>query len=313
LTDRPKPSQPKPDRPKPDRPKPVKSTKALDRLVNAALAHIAADTGDDVPLELLDPQPVFDLCRRTDATALGVVIELTKSADSVRRRLGAFVLGSLGEKLYIRNGGVFREERYHALRSLLETEMATAADPDVLSEICMSFALLRDPRATPILSPLIDHSRADIRSSIALALSGYDDETAIEGLIRLSADPEKEVREFATTGFTKILADTAPIRAALHARLADSSGSVRQKAISALVNRQDRTVLPFLSRELSGPWPYESLDDARKLPDPSLCPALEQAWETLAASTRHSEYQKGNIRELWRLAMAACGGQLKDR
>jgi len=127
-----------------------------------------------------------------------------------------------------------------------------------------------------LVLPLISHSCASVRSAVASALTGQDDESAITGLIRLSSDPDEDVRHWATSGLARTDADSTAIRAALFAGLDDSSANARNEAIHALAARQDSAVLPFLARQLAGPRPHAFLADARQLADPALCPALLQ-------------------------------------
>jgi len=155
--------------------------------------------------------------------------------------------------------------------------------------------------------PLIDHPFAGIRVGVALALSAHENKAAIDGLIRLSADPDEEVRTDATFGLCRIDADSAPILAAFHTRLADSSAEIVDYALSALVERNDRTVLPFVSRGLTGPEPDQFLLAARFLADPSLRPALEQAWKTISSETGDMAHLVPYWESSWRDAMAACG------
>jgi HEAT repeat protein len=115
---------------------------------------------------------------------------------------------------------VFTEERYAALEGLLLAEMATTASPEVLSDVCIAFGHLVDPRAAPIALKLIGHPSAKVRLGVVAALSCHEDEAAVAGLIRLSTDDDDDVRDWATFGLgQQIDADTTAIRAALHARL----------------------------------------------------------------------------------------------
>ncbi|MCL2716289.1 MAG: HEAT repeat domain-containing protein [Alphaproteobacteria bacterium] len=293
----------------------AESTGTIDRLINDAIAFLHVGDANDPRSETvveLGKKAFAEFDRRTDATTLEAVIKLSKSADNTRKRLGAAVLGNLGRRSPDHPGGVFGEERYHALRDMLDTEIAAGADPDILGQVCSAFSNLQDRRAVALVLPFIAHSNAELRSDVALALAGHDDEAAIEGLIRLSADPDDGVRALATLGFQQIDADSAAIRAALHARLTDCSDDIRDDAITALAQRNDRTVLPFLSQALTGPEPHLLLDLARKLEDPSLCPALEQAWNTISGHTADKP-ARDHWRKRWLAAMAACGCPVKDR
>ena len=290
----------------------AKSSEIHDKLIKDALTHLSAD--EAAPATSADERgrkAIEKLCRRTDAATLDAAIALSKSADNARKRLGADILGRLGMSS-ADLAGVFREERFQALRELIETEMTAAADTGVLGAVCSAFSQLEDPRAVPLVLPLIGHSSVDLRMFVALVLSDHEDEAAIAGLIRLSADPHETVRDCATGGLALIDADSAAIRAALHARLTDSSAEARGQAIHALVEREDRAVLPFLAQELAGPRPHTFLEDALELADPSLCPALVQAGKTISSTRGDREAETRYWKNSWREAMAACGCRSKE-
>jgi len=283
----------------------TKATGPLNKLIEDALRCLAAQHEETAPLELQDWRPVTELCRRTSAATLKAAIALSKSPEKLRRVLGAIVLGRLGNRPQ-KPGGVFREERYLALKELFETEMGAEADPDVMADICSAFCKLDDRRAAPVMLPLFDHPSAQIRFLVALAISGHDDEATIQALIRLSADPEEEIREVATLSFTQVDADSAAIRAALHKRLDDRFGETKDAAIRALARRKDRSVLPFLFRELVGKHPFTLLEAAKQMADPSLCPALQQVWKKILGRIAHNQYEALSWQSACQAAMDAC-------
>ena len=278
----------------------------LDQLIDTALLQLDNDIDDpDSPASL---RAVAELHKRTDAATLAAAVELCKSADDKRKRLGAIILGQLG---YSNN--VFREERYAALEGLLLAEMATAASPEVLNDVCVALGHLIDRRAVPIVLKLIGHPSAEVRFGVVAALSCHEDEAAIAGLIRLSTDDDDDVRDWATFGLGQLIdADTAAIRAVLHARLEDANVDVRSEAIGGLARRQDKTILPVLVRELNERVASPLLEAARDLADPSLCAALLKSRKIISEAEEDEDRLASSWRTLWLEAMAACGCRLDD-
>ncbi|OYV95779.1 MAG: hypothetical protein B7Z73_01935 [Planctomycetia bacterium 21-64-5] len=85
-----------------------------------------------------------------------------------------------------------------------------------------------------------------------LALTGHEEQAAIECLIRLSRDSDSDVRDWATFGLgSQCDLDTPQIRDALAARLDDTDDDTRHEAIVGLARRQDRRAIAAVGRELS--------------------------------------------------------------
>lgn len=118
----------------------TKDTRILHKLIKDALAFLADNDGPALaPSVARSGQKALDaLFRRTEATTLDAAIALAESKDSRRRRLGATILGNLGE-WSCNPGGVFKEERSQALKELLQIELGSAADPGVLADVCAAF------------------------------------------------------------------------------------------------------------------------------------------------------------------------------
>ncbi|MCL2716290.1 MAG: HEAT repeat domain-containing protein [Alphaproteobacteria bacterium] len=284
----------------------------LNQLIERALKARLHTFGSGADARFLPPlgwEAMDELYRRADPLTLAAAILLCKSADVRRRELGAAVLGHLGWSSR-HPCGLFQEERYRALEEFLATEMAQAAVPSVLSGICSALGYLNDPRAIPLVLPLIDHSCAAVRHGVLIALSRHTDEAATDGLIRLMDDPDSSVREYATSsfgGYKQCATDSTSIRAALHARLSDTCDAIRHSAIGALALRKDKTALPFLEQELAGHVSVSLFEAARNLADPSLWPALMQAKERMSRARREDERLTPDRKRSWLSAMAACG------
>ncbi|TDR87187.1 HEAT repeat protein [Enterovirga rhinocerotis] len=214
------------------------------------------------------------LQRMANRAVLEMALTFCVDTDPLKRRVGAHVLAQLGHS---KPGfePVFVEERLAGLIGLLEAERDGRRDPGVLAAVCTAFGHLPDIRAIPSLLALMSHRDPNVRSGVVHGLSGHEDDAAIEGLIALSEDPADRVRDWATFELGQVIEmDTPTIRAALHARLDDACHDVRNEAIEGLARRGDRSVLPFLIRELEAGVALPLLDAATMLATPELCEAL---------------------------------------
>jgi hypothetical protein len=268
-------------------------------LIEAALSRFDdEETGFEGPA--VGWRAVCQLHRMASQETLGAAIELCRRAEPTRRRVGAAILGQLGHSRDDPRG-VFRNERYGALHALLTSEIEGPGDVKVLNDVCVALGHLNDPRAIPIAAKLLGHPDKAVRSGVVRALSNHDDETAIAGLIELSADQDAYVRDWATFGLGReIETDTPALRAALRARLEDRNDTVRDEAISGLARRKDRDALPALIRELNVQVSTSLFEAAAAFADPALC-------EALTAAERIGQPWEDYFRKYWREAMVACG------
>ncbi len=237
------------------------------------------------------------------------VFEAAKAAcaspDVLRRRTGASVLGDLGAAQHSA-GPLFGEERYQILAALLAEEMAGRRDPILLREICFALGHLHDARAIPAVLTLRQHPDDCVRYSVVHALSRYDDERAIDGLIELSTDSDGIVRDWATFGLGSLIStDTPAIRAALHARLNDTDPYAQNEAIEGLIRRRDPCVIPTVARELRWRVTHDLLYAAERIASPQLCEALMTAADR--GLTMEEDGTVFDLTETWQAAMQACG------
>ena len=172
------------------------------------------------------------------------------------------------------------------LLELLEREF----DPLMLRNICIALGHLGTPRSTEPQLKLILHPDWEVRYGVVSGLSRHQDERAISGLIRLSADVCPLVREWATLGLgTLIDFDTPAIREALYQRFLaedcqnDDTAKIYAEALVGLANRQDERILPRPRSELmSDDVSALAIQAAEALADDRLYPALLQLqtwWE----------------------------------
>ena len=86
---------------------------------------------------------------------------------------------------------------------------------------------------------LVDHPDDSVRFSLTSALA-VDVPEAVAALVKLTADPDEEIRNWSTFGLgTLVSFDTPEIREALKARLNESESEIRGEALIGLANRRD--------------------------------------------------------------------------
>src|SRR5262249_8697667 len=142
----------------------------------------------------------------------------------------------------------FPKESAQILASLLDSEL----DVNVLRAAFVALGHLHEPEVVSAASQYAEHFDADVRWSVAFALTGQSAPLAIELLIRLSRDLDPEVRDWATFGLgTQIETDTPPIRDALAARLDDTDDDTRGEALIGLARRRDARVVSAIQTELT--------------------------------------------------------------
>jgi hypothetical protein len=276
--------------------------------VEDLFASAIAGVDKDEQLHSDNPTGWLAIARRHDLASRKVLdasLAACTDADPLRRRVGAAVLGQLGRSK-VRAEPVFAEERYSGLAGLLVAEREGPADPGVLNGACVALGHLHDPRAIPALLELVEHPDANVRFGVVWGLSGYEAPEAIDGLIALSSDIDKHVRDWATFGLGQLIdADTPAIRAALHARLDDPCTDARNEAIEGLASRGDQSVLPILIRELHTGVAFPLLNAAIALATPQLCESLAAA--EAGGLVLEARYGPPDLRETWEEAMRACG------
>lgn len=143
-----------------------------------------------------------------------------------------------------------------------------------------------DESATLRILPFVEHPEVEVRRSVAQALvAGVETIEAQErvaiGLVTLSANPDDEVREWATFGLgSQLRLDTPTVRAALWARVSDPFRNVRDEALVGLARRRDRRITALVAAALREETASGLLFEAAEyLADPQLFDALS-LWQT---------------------------------
>jgi HEAT repeat protein len=227
-----------------------------------ARALVVPDTEDDAYWDC-----VRALHLRGRAEVFEAACALCTSDNPHKRELGADILAQAAffdERM--------RDQAVHVLITTLEHE----TNLDVVYSLCCALGHRHDERAIASLMSWARHPDPQIRFGVVFALLGHAHDDAIKTLIQLSADPDDEVRDWATFGLgTQIEDDTPAIRAALTARLADPHKDTRDEALVGLAHRHDPGVIDPLLRELqSGYVGQLDVEAARQMADPRLYPAL---------------------------------------
>jgi HEAT repeat protein len=164
------------------------------------------------------------------------------SPDPLERAIAADVLGQLREG----ESTSFGDRAAPPVSRLLGD-----FDARVLEAAARALSYIGVRDQLEALVALAKHPDPDLRHGVVLALNRTHVPLALETLIRLSADDDATVRDWATFGLgSQTDADTPELRDALVARLDDSSFDVRSEALVGLARVRDRRVYPALLREL---------------------------------------------------------------
>jgi HEAT repeat protein len=215
---------------------------------------------------------VSELHRRTDRAAFEAARALACSRQRAERLLGLDILGQIG---YPQN----RPWTEEALPVLI----AACDDPEteVRSSAITALGHVADPRGLAAVLRHADHPDTDVRFAVAVALPAIADdppaEAAVAALIRLSADADPEIRDWATFGLASQLeTDSPPLRQALAARLNDPEGDTAGEALLGLALRHDPLALPALLPRLADDPGNLIVEAAAALGSPAALPALRR-------------------------------------
>src|SRR5215470_11455606 len=151
-------------------------------------------------------------------------------ADAVRRLLACELLGVLAES--------HADLQPRVVAAVLAAYPAEA-DEAITTAMARALGACADPRGLPALLHLADHRSAGVRRAVAAALPWvmFDEvpDGGVAALLRLSADEDPEVRNWATFGLGWMLpVDSPEIRAVLVARIDDPYPDAREEGIRGL-------------------------------------------------------------------------------
>ncbi|GHG92767.1 HEAT repeat domain-containing protein [Comamonas sp. JC664] len=211
---------------------------------------------------------IWALRRRGTRDVLDAAIQLLGDSSAKARGRGAAILGQLGKE-----APTFPKECGDALMGQLRREQ----EPAVLSAIGVALSQLQEPRALPQLVTLASHPSEEARYGAAHGLAVLAAPEAVDALIRLSADTDRDVRDWATFGLGTMMEeiDTPELRDALAARLADEDPEIVGEALVGLAYRKDPRAIEPVREALRGDAVMVyALEAAAELGDPSFHPLL---------------------------------------
>lgn len=211
------------------------------------------------------------------------------SKDPLERARAADILGQLG-KTSENPAPRFADESFKVLIGMLESE----TDPVALSAILAALGHLENPSAIPQLLPFSYHPHRDVRFGLAFALGCFaGDKRTISTLIKLAADKDDEVRDWATFGLGGLGDfDSREIRDALFQNLSDADEDVREEAMAGLAKRKDLRSLPAVMSALESDEPSTiALESANLLLGRTENP-LEDPSDAAQALRQHFPLQK---------------------
>jgi len=209
---------------------------------------------------------------------------LGRSACSIERRIGADVLAQLGVP-----ERTFPYECETVLLAMLEREN----DADVQQTILLALSHVSGERRIAASLAYTSHADENIRYAVVHCLTGCTEPAAINALIRLTCDPDSDVRDWATFGLGSLMDLNSPaICDALFNRLDDEDRHTRCEALVGLAMRHDRRAIAAIQKELAGEMVgLLAVEAAELMGAPELLPhlrALKNDWETDAASVLQS-------------------------
>lgn len=146
---------------------------------------------------------------------------------------------------------LFLDESYRLIAKMLESER----DNLVLDSAISALGHLGNAEAVPLILRFQGHSDDNVRFAVTYALCCFPNEpTSVAGLLKLTRDPDAEVRDWAVFGLGVLGdADTPEIREALLGCLNDADEDVSEEAAVGLGKRQDQRVIPRLRAMLDDP------------------------------------------------------------
>ncbi|ATB31048.1 HEAT repeat domain-containing protein [Melittangium boletus] len=198
---------------------------------------------------------------------LDAAARLMGSSDTKARSRGADILGQLGM-----DEDAFHEERLRLLVALVRQER----EPCVLDSAVSALGFLDDARVVPDLVKLKAHPSEEVRRSVARSMPPAATSEGIAALIELSADANRDVRNWATFSLGSVCeADTPEVREALLRRVSETDLEIQGEALLGLAARKAPQVLePLLAALAARTVSVLAVEAALELLDPRVYPAL---------------------------------------
>lgn len=266
-----------------------------ERLIRHALRHWHADAGW---------RAIQALHLRGSPALLATITAMSISPRARRRAVALAIAGQLMHRLPEKadeHGDPGDHGDHHDPASLtpryaMHAESATQqlllrglADPHPNVVRAAVIGLGHRPHGASVeaLLRLASSTDRQMRWQVAVALGSYEEPEAIAGLIRLSADPSDDVRDWATFGLGSLRDDDSPeIRAALRRNLDDPDLDVRGEALVGLARRREDGLVDRLIERLTPDCHVYELDAAEALADARLVAPLRALADARPTRTR---------------------------
>jgi HEAT repeats len=209
-----------------------------------------------------------------------------------RRQAAADILAQLGWAL----------EYPFAQRSLpILSKLLDDSELDVVTSTLYAFGHLKigEPKQLAIF---ISHHDHEVRCATASAMGGREDSVSVVGMIKLSRDSDRDVRNWATFYLNWLdEVENPEIDNALFERLSETDAEIRGEALIGLAKRHNMLVLEPLKTELAGEFHGAwSIEAAMELMSPELYPLL------INLRGRFSDTDRSAFGEELEQAITAC-------
>ena len=243
-------------------------------------------------------QIVKTLQNRDDDATFAEVVAICHGGTIEERRLGADVLSQFAA----RTDGPLRDSALPVLIDMARNNV----DAEAVASIIGALAQIRHPFGLPAVLAHIGHPNALVRQHVAMALPDLAGvpvaQDAVDGLVRLSRDPDRSVRDWATFGLgTQLDSDSGDVRGALAARVDDEDAVTSGEALVGLARRHDpRAFTHILDRLRSLALADYLIDAAAELGDPRFLPLLQDLQDTVGVFNGRA----ASLEE----AIESCGG-----
>jgi HEAT repeat protein len=167
------------------------------------------------------------------------------SADPRTRQVAADVLGSVAS---------VDHPSAAVVADVLIPRLEVEEDAGVLDSVITALGHAGDSRARAAVLKHAGHPDENVRFAVAWSLPSLGlDEDSLAALRRLSADPDEDVRDWATFGLAESQARDPATTEALAARTDDPHDDTRAEGILGLARRRDPRARSLIERELALP------------------------------------------------------------
>jgi HEAT repeat protein len=206
----------------------LNDTRADEEIVSAALTTSCEEDSDEYwsAIRILQNRMTVPLVQR--------MRKLILQGSERQRQLAADVIAQGRAK-----NKEFSGECVQLLLDALKREDSSK----VLSAICNALGHHKAENAIDALTKLQGHPAANVRLAVVHGLSCQDEPAAINSLISLSTDSDRDVRNWATFGLGSMTeADSIPLREALLARITEDDEEISGEALVGLALRADTRI-----------------------------------------------------------------------